>query len=70
MSIYGNVKKECTRNGISVYALENLLGFPRSSICKWDTNTPGVDKVKAVADALNCTVDDLINNQVEEKKVV
>lgn len=52
MSIYKNVKKACAEAGITITSLESQLGFPRSSICKWDVNTPGVDKVKAVADEL------------------
>lgn len=53
MSIYQNVKKACSDNGITITYLESKLGFPRSSVCKWDTNTPGVDKVQAVAKELN-----------------
>lgn len=52
MEIYEKVKEACIEKGISVSALEQKLGFARSSICKWNTNTPGVDKVKAVAEAL------------------
>ena len=50
MSIYQNVKTACLESNITVNALEKQLNFPRSSICKWDKNTPGIDKVKAVAD--------------------
>lgn len=50
MSIYQNVKTACLESHITVNALEKELNFPRSSICKWDKNTPGIDKVKAVAD--------------------
>ena len=50
MSIYQNVKTACLEFNITVSALEKELNFPRSSICKWDKNTPGIDKVKAVAD--------------------
>lgn len=50
MSIYQNVKTACLESNITVNALEKELNFPRSSICKWDRNTPGIDKVKAVAD--------------------
>ena len=52
MSIYKNVKNACSEAGITITALEAKLGFTRSSICKWDVNTPGVDKVKAVAEEL------------------
>ncbi len=52
-SIYEKVRTACSEAGISVYALEKELKFPRSSICKWSKNTPGVDKMKAVAERLN-----------------
>ena len=52
MSIYDNVKSACKENGISVLELETKLGFARSSIYKWNKNTPGIDKVKAVAEEL------------------
>lgn len=52
MAIYKNVKKACSDKNISISALEATLGFARGSICKWDKNTPGVDKIKAVAEYL------------------
>ena len=61
MSLYGNIKKACNEKGISIKALEEKLGFPRSSICKWDINTPGIDKVKAVADELGRPINDLLD---------
>lgn len=66
MSIYENIKTACKKSEISISALENRLGFSRSSICKWDTNTPGVDKVKAVADILGVTVDDLLTDAQDD----
>ena len=51
-SIYEKVRTACSEAGISVYALEKELKFPRSSICKWSKNTPGVDKMEAVAERL------------------
>ena len=49
MSIYEKVKSACAESKISIYALEVELGFPRSSICKWNKSVPGVDKISAVA---------------------
>lgn len=46
MSIYKNVKNACSEAGITITALEAKLGFPRSSICKWDVNTPGLIKLR------------------------
>ena len=53
MAIYEKVKKACSEKGISVLSLEEQLGFPRSSICKWDKNIHAVNMVKAVAKALD-----------------
>ena len=52
MPIYENVKSACKESGISILELEEKLGFARSSMYTWNTNTPGVPKVKAVADYL------------------
>lgn len=61
MNIYEIIKVKCAKKGISIASLEKDLGFPRSSICKWDKNTPSVIKVKLVADRLEVTVDALIS---------
>lgn len=52
MAIYEKVKSACKEKNISVAELETSLGFARSSIYKWDTNIPSVEKVKAVAEKL------------------
>ena len=53
LAIYKKVKEACLEKGISVLSLEEQLEFPRSSICKWDKNIPAVNRVKAVAKALD-----------------
>ena len=60
MNIYRKIQNLCRDQGKSVMGLEEELGFPRGSICKWDKNIPSVKKVKAVADALSTTVDELL----------
>ena len=61
MNMYERIKVECGKKGISVSALESELGFPRSSICKWDKNIPSILKVKQVADRLGITLDELVS---------
>ena len=60
MSIYANIKASCEKVGMNINQLEKALDFPRSSIRKWDVNIPSVLKVKAVADYLNTSIDDLV----------
>lgn len=65
MSILKNIKSECMKKGISISAIETELNFPRGSIFKWEKHIPSVEKVKAVADYMGCSIDDLVS---EEKK--
>ena len=60
MNLYCNIQMKCLKAGISVNRLESELGFPRGSICKWDRNIPSIAKVKAVADRLEVTIDELL----------
>lgn len=65
MSILKNIKSECMKKGVSISAIETELNFPRGSIFKWEKHIPSVEKVKAVADYIGCSIDDLVS---EEKK--
>lgn len=65
MNIYRKIQNLCRDQGKSVMGLEEELGFPRGSICKWDKNIPSILKVKAVADALHTTVDALLEEDDE-----
>ena len=47
--LYDNVKALCEKKGITVWKLERDLGFPHSSIRKWNENEPGIRKVQKVA---------------------
>lgn len=53
MGLYSKVRSACAEKGTTVFALEQQLGFPRSSIAKWDAHTPSFEKVSAVAKALD-----------------
>lgn len=58
--LYDNVKRLCKGKGISISKVENELGFPRSSICKWNENEPGIRKVQKVADYLRVPIEKLL----------
>ena len=67
MNICKNIQKTCKALGLPIMKLEEDLGFARGSIYKWDTNTPSVAKVKAVADRLGTTVDSLLADDEDAK---
>ena len=61
--LYDNVKRLCEEKGISILSLEKALEFPRSSICKWNENEPGIRKVQKVADYLGVSIEELLEER-------
>lgn len=66
--LYDNIKKLCREKGISISELEKALDFPRSYICKWNENEPGIRKVQKVANYLGVPIEDLLESELEEVK--
>lgn len=60
MNLYENILRECRKQGKTIYAIEKKAGLQRGSVYKWKEHIPRVDKVKAVAEALNTSVDKLL----------
>lgn len=58
--LYDNVKRICKEKGIPISRLEEELEFPRSYICKWNDNEPGIRKVQKVADYLGVPIEKLL----------
>ena len=59
------IKALCKNEGISVSQLEQLMGFGSKAIYKWDEQTPGIDRVKKVADHFGVSVDYLLSDDLE-----
>ena len=64
--LYENIKRECKKKGVSISKVESESNFSRSSICKWNDNEPGVNKVKSVADYLGASIDYLLEADVKQ----
>lgn len=60
MSLYANIKKKCKEKGISIAKLERATKLSVGSISHWRVSDPKVGNVKAVADYLHCTIDELL----------
>lgn len=58
--IYDNIKKVCEEKGISVTKVEKMAGLSNGAISKWNTSSPTVDNLKAVANVLKVSVKKLI----------
>lgn len=61
--IYRNICRLAKKEGLSINKLEQEAGLSSGSICKWGNSvSPTVRSVKAVADILGVTVDDLLTD--------
>lgn len=63
MGIYERIKEVCEEKGFSINRLEKELSFPRSSISKYNTSSPSIDKVQKIAEHLDVTVDYLMSRE-------
>ena len=48
MGLYENIKTIAKSKGYTIAKLEQELGFPRSSISKYNTSDPSVGKIKKI----------------------
>lgn len=60
MKLYENIKKQCKQKGISIAKLEREVKLSVGTISHWRVSDPKLGNVKAVADYLQCTVDELL----------
>lgn len=67
MGLYENIRDIAKSKGYSVNKLEQELGFARSSINKFNKNTPSADKIQKIADFLNVTTDYIMNKDQNQQ---
>ena len=60
MGLYERIKDIASEKGYSINRLEKELGFPRSSIRKYNTNVPGIDKIRRIAEHLDVSPADIM----------
>lgn len=63
MGIVERIKAKCKEKGTSMNALEKKLGFGNGNIRRWETQVPGSDKVLAVANTLEVSIDWLLTGK-------
>lgn len=69
-TIYRIIKEICQKKGMSIRSVERQAGLGNGTISGWSKCSPTLEKIRAVADILGCTVDDLITDRPEEQEVV
>lgn len=65
MQAFVKIKRIARKRGLSLYQLNNQAGLKTNVIYSWKTKNPSVEKLKAVADVLDVSVDYLLNDANE-----
>lgn len=60
MTVFEIVKELCNERKISINDLENDLGYSKNTLYRLKTQTPGADKLKAIADYFDVSTDYLL----------
>ena len=60
------------KNGLSQEELAEKLGVSRQSVSKWESNNayPETDKIVQICNLFDCSMDDLINDQITDLKQI
>ncbi len=61
--VYENVLELAAKKGMSLSEIERKSGLAKGTISKWKTASPNLDSLKAVADALDVSVNRLIREK-------
>ena len=59
--IYDKIKEICKSKGVSVASVEKEAGLSNGTISKWNSSSPTVEKLNAVAKILKVKVDTLLD---------
>jgi transcriptional regulator with XRE-family HTH domain len=60
MTVFETVKKLCQERKISINDLEIALGYSKNTLYRLKTQTPGSDKIQAIADYFDVSTDYLL----------
>lgn len=60
-----NIQNKCQEKGMTIAELERKAGLKQRTIYKWDESVPSIEKVLAVANALETTVEELAKKEGE-----
>jgi len=61
--IFERISKLCAANGMSIARLEKEAGLGNATVRGWKDSAPTVTNLKAVADVLGVTIDELVKEE-------
>ncbi len=64
--MFEKISQLCKQRGISVTALEGILGFGRCTISKWKTSSPTVENLQKVANYFGVPITEFLEEDTTE----
>lgn len=58
-----NIRRLCKEKHIPMVTLEKKAGLGMNTLIKWDRSSPSIDRVAAVADVLDVSIDELVGRE-------
>lgn len=68
--MYEKIKELCSNDNITISALERKMEFGKGTIDKWKVASPGIERIKKVADYFGVTVDFLLSGSDISKDAI
>jgi transcriptional regulator with XRE-family HTH domain len=59
-SIVAKIRDLCADNSTSIRQIEQILGFSKGAIYKWDNNPPSIEKVRMVSEYFHKSIDFMV----------
>lgn len=65
--VYKNIERLCTEKGLSIRSVERDAGLGNGTISKWETSSPSIKNLTAVAEVLGVSPYELMEGGDEER---
>ena len=62
--LLSNIRELCKKNSITIVTLEKNLGIGAGTISRWNKATPSFDKIEAIADFFQISIDELSGHRI------
>lgn len=65
--ILERIKALCAEQGLTIHSLEEKAGLSNGVVDNWETASPNLSSIKAVAEVLHVSIDELVQGWMPKK---
>ncbi|RHW48266.1 XRE family transcriptional regulator [Bombilactobacillus bombi] len=68
MTLFERIKELASKKGLSMLQLNEKAGLGKNAIYKWKTQNPSTDNLQKVANVLNVSIENLLEDNASPRK--